>query len=149
MRVWIELTHEWGWGPVQPLRGDLAAAGYNTELITGTGPPMLAVTGTRLGAGRYYSDLLPSRHRPGRHHHLTPAGEAPAQQPVSARYSRALCRMNDGTIQEVRVRAWQLEDAGAWRCLVEWGDAGTLSTGWYLYHAEAIDLYRSNTRFCG
>jgi hypothetical protein len=24
----------------------------------------------------------------------------------------------DSTIQEVRVRAWQREDAGAWRCLV-------------------------------
>jgi hypothetical protein len=138
MRVWIELTHEWAWGPVQALRGDLAATGYSTELITGTGPPVLAVTGTRLGAGRYYSDLLPPRHRPGRRPDLKPAGESAAQQPVRARHSRALCRMNDGTIHEVRVRAWRHEDAGGWRCLVEWGDAGTNCTGWYLYHADAI-----------
>jgi len=65
---------------------------------------VLAIIGTRPGAGRYYTDLLPPRHRPGRHPDLQPAGDAAAGQPVAARDPRALCRMNDVLCTKARFR---------------------------------------------
>jgi hypothetical protein len=47
MRVWVEIPGDWGWGPVQALRGRLAKDGYWTERITGTGSDMIIVTGSR------------------------------------------------------------------------------------------------------
>jgi hypothetical protein len=51
MRAWIEIPAEWGWGPVQALKAQLARAGYCTEEYRGTGPVMLAVTGGRPAPG--------------------------------------------------------------------------------------------------
>ena len=60
MRVWVEVPDGWGWGPVQALRGVLARDGYWTERISGTGPVMLAVTGSRPDPDAL-SELLPPR----------------------------------------------------------------------------------------
>lgn len=59
MRIWIEVPDEWGWGPVQALQSALARDGYWTERITGSGPDMVAITGSRPDPGALAALLPP------------------------------------------------------------------------------------------
>jgi hypothetical protein len=72
------------------------------------------------------------RHQPA----LEPAGDGSAPAAGDA-VREAMCRMSDGTWQLVRVAAWQQAGPGRWRCLLRWGEWGTVREGWYI-HDPAI-----------
>jgi hypothetical protein len=84
-RAWIELTGEQaGWGPARLRMAGLGRAGYVCEVLAGSGPLVLVLTGRKLSvsellaiggppARRHDPGRFPGlrRHLPGRARHLS------------------------------------------------------------------------------
>ena len=68
-RAWIELTGEHaGWGPARVRMAWLSRAGYVCEVLTGSGPLVLVLTGRKLSVSELLAIGGPParRHDPGR-----------------------------------------------------------------------------------
>jgi len=46
--------------------------------------------------------------------------------------------MDDRSWQAVTVADWQQGPGGRWRCLLIWGNWGTLDAGWFVYDAGRL-----------
>ena len=83
-RAWIELTGEQaGWGPARLRMAGLGRAGYVCEVLAGSGPLVLVLTGRKLSVSELLAIGGPParRHDPGRfpglRRHLPGGGAAP------------------------------------------------------------------------